>query len=650
MIGDDAGDLITDTSTYTPGADGTATYDEVITWSYGDPSSGAPGTTLSSTTAGGGSGSFEYNISATASGITFKLDEDETDTSNLNDLVAGPSFDGTWSDVETDSFDVHDSVTYNDDGTASDSFESDSSHKDLFNLGLSGSDSAGNSFAITDKGNDSSSYHDEGSDAAGGGGNDDFNEDDTSSETKSLTDSGTGLSASTTSKEDLGYHEKGGSSQGAGGAGATSNDQVTGTDDGNDSTSFDDSTTIGGAPATLHETTDDTYDDTVTNTSTGSGGTTTTTKSEVDDSTNNEDDHVAISGVDDGPGYGWGYGSGSDSGSGSGSGSAPSDTNDGEDITHSSKGTSRDTINTAPDASGAMVTNQEIVDTGNSSENDSGTDPGGPFSDSSSGNYSIDMTFRTDASGTAIIGDVATNSPPNGTSTGTPPGNFGGSPLANDVAMAGEMASYGPMMAASAATAQVAQGTAKPAPPPPKAPAPPPPPGTVTGTNVNDATNQAILRMGGVDANFKQTVLAKKQTTLKNIGAVKGPLHVGVGGGQYAIIPKLPPGYTAGSTGAGPCIGVIISSPNGHIYVYHFNNNQNPARTMFQTRTAPYPAGSTAIIFGGDNSKESNFTLGSVVTYLSANAVNYNYSNTTGANVDSTGTYFLFLKDGNSPE
>ncbi len=149
----------------------------------------------------------------------------------------------------------------------------------------------------------------------------------------------------------------------------------------------------------------------------------------------------------------------------------------------------------------------------------------------------------------------------------------------------------------------------------------------VTGSNVDDALDQSILRMGGVDANYKQAMLNGKATTRKNIGGQRAAPR-----GRCASIPKLPPGYTAGSTGAATCIGVIITTPKGQVDSYHFN------------------AGTTAIIFGGDNSKESNFPIGSVVSHLTADAVNHNCSNTTGANDDSTGSYFLFLKDGLPPD
>ena len=103
------------------------------------------------------------------------------------------------------------------------------------------------------------------------------------------------------------------------------------------------------------------------------------------------------------------------------------------------------------------------------------------------------------------------------------------------------------------------------------------------------------------------------KTPPKKIGRVSG---TGVLGGNYTTVTGVPPGSVAGSGGAGPCIGLIVTTPNGTVYVFHFTANDDPAATLGSIK---FPKGSHAGIFGGDNSQPSNETLESLTPYLCSN-------------------------------
>jgi hypothetical protein len=92
-----------------------------------------------------------------------------------------------------------------------------------------------------------------------------------------------------------------------------------------------------------------------------------------------------------------------------------------------------------------------------------------------------------------------------------------------------------------------------------------------------------------------------------------------VGAGQIIKFSEIPKGHLVGTFGAGPCIGVMIykrDPQTGQIIestVAHFNAMNHPSKDFSQMT---FPAGSEAIVFGGDNSNESNAVLGSVLRFL----------------------------------
>lgn len=138
---------------------------------------------------------------------------------------------------------------------------------------------------------------------------------------------------------------------------------------------------------------------------------------------------------------------------------------------------------------------------------------------------------------------------------------------------------------------------------------------------------------------------------------------VNVMGGNYVQVGRLKENQFAGSNGAGPCIGVIIFTmgPGGvnKATVFHFTAMDHPYKTL--SKMGPYPKGSRVAIFGGENTKESNATLASVMQYLdkygSAQGKNSSkpltidgYSNTEGLWVNRNGEYVKYRTDRTSED
>jgi RHS repeat-associated protein len=94
---------------------------------------------------------------------------------------------------------------------------------------------------------------------------------------------------------------------------------------------------------------------------------------------------------------------------------------------------------------------------------------------------------------------------------------------------------------------------------------------------------------------------------------------IGVRAGSHAVYDKkkMRQGSYVGTAGLTPCIGVIIVSPaaDGLIFVFHFDGTDNPQATMRKVENM-IPKGSTAIVFGGDNSDGSNKTLRLALSFL----------------------------------
>ena len=83
----------------------------------------------------------------------------------------------------------------------------------------------------------------------------------------------------------------------------------------------------------------------------------------------------------------------------------------------------------------------------------------------------------------------------------------------------------------------------------------------------------------------------------------------------------------------------------------HFGPSQLAGKTVLKNTPyyTRYPEGTKALLFGGNNGPESNFVLRDLVTTLQLCGIGYQYSDTTGANIDSNGNFFLYQKDGGNP-
>ena len=124
-----------------------------------------------------------------------------------------------------------------------------------------------------------------------------------------------------------------------------------------------------------------------------------------------------------------------------------------------------------------------------------------------------------------------------------------------------------------------------------------------------------------VEASFfsKATLLEWiPHVTLRDCGSNK---RFRVSQGNQRICGGLP-GNCAwlGTTGAEPCVGVVIVGPSGSpAEGFHFEADDNPRESMFTY--GGWPGGSKAIICGGDDSTASRCTLLRTITGLVANGV-----------------------------
>ncbi len=104
-------------------------------------------------------------------------------------------------------------------------------------------------------------------------------------------------------------------------------------------------------------------------------------------------------------------------------------------------------------------------------------------------------------------------------------------------------------------------------------------------------------------------------------------------------IDNMPDGHLVGTTGAGPCIVLIVTDAT-NIHVFHFVGGDNVASTLAATLANLGPNAQAALA-GGDGNPASNHTLDRVTDFLDAHpTINVQgFSNTSGLCVNAEGTF-----------
>ena len=127
----------------------------------------------------------------------------------------------------------------------------------------------------------------------------------------------------------------------------------------------------------------------------------------------------------------------------------------------------------------------------------------------------------------------------------------------------------------------------------------------------------------------------------------------GVRQGQGNYFHGIPALGLAGTTGAGPCVGLIILGPPAarrEVWAYHFEPDDHPPATL--NRDAPFPAGSTAILFGGKNGEASTAgLLDAILPNLQTQGVTViGLYNSPGLWVDNSGNFYVTASERHTAE
>ncbi len=127
------------------------------------------------------------------------------------------------------------------------------------------------------------------------------------------------------------------------------------------------------------------------------------------------------------------------------------------------------------------------------------------------------------------------------------------------------------------------------------------------------------------------------------IGVFEPPTRHGASGGEHVTVGSLPPGHYAGSTGAGPCVIVIVTiwTANGPVFhVYHFQVGDDVSAALGALGDVP---GCTSVaLAGGDGSNGSNQLIQQVLNWVQAHndaAAIDGYYDGPGLWVDADGNY-----------
>ena len=168
-----------------------------------------------------------------------------------------------------------------------------------------------------------------------------------------------------------------------------------------------------------------------------------------------------------------------------------------------------------------------------------------------------------------------------------------------------------------------------------------------------------VMTLFGSTAFYVDSFISQEQQiVMTNVGELNpevGPrdiqTSIGVSGGEHIVVPidQVPDGVLVGSTGAGPCIGLIIVDAD-YIYVFHFAQTTDVAQTI-SVAIQDLGDDAHAAIFGGDGTPLSEQTLENVMDYLGSHPdiTIDGYSDTPGLWVDADGGYHINEVEANAP-
>ncbi len=132
--------------------------------------------------------------------------------------------------------------------------------------------------------------------------------------------------------------------------------------------------------------------------------------------------------------------------------------------------------------------------------------------------------------------------------------------------------------------------------------------------------------------------------------ALVGNRKTGVAQGSGQSFTDIPDGHYVGSTGAQPCIIVIIVSPpfrsdaTTRIRVYHFDAGDDPIATLNRDRFK-FTKGSRIALAGGDAKDPISMgTLEAIWSFIAHSHTGLHFDgihNTPGLWVDNNGTYYV---------
>lgn len=143
------------------------------------------------------------------------------------------------------------------------------------------------------------------------------------------------------------------------------------------------------------------------------------------------------------------------------------------------------------------------------------------------------------------------------------------------------------------------------------------PPAAATNVAGGNYSFGLLLNAMGVwTPTTKPTILANHPFPQANMPtAIPNPTGSGTNvlAGQHQFFPPGLGQPFVGTGGCAGCVGVIIQVPGHGTAVFHFNTGNNVLATLSQYT---WPAGSHAVVFGGNNQPASNVLMQNVISAL----------------------------------